>query len=162
MIPLHPQPLRGFDYRGKYRYFITFCTYYRRPLFTSVEHVDLARTQILRAAGQESFDLIAYCFMPDHVHLLVSGSLPSSDGRRFIARAKQFSGFYYQKEFRERLWQRYSDEHVLRPEEDTFRFARYILENPVRAGLVRSLYDYPYLGCSGYTFDQILNAWLSG
>jgi REP element-mobilizing transposase RayT len=113
MIPLHPQPLRGFDYLGKYRYFITFGTYYRRPLFTSAEHVELARTPILRAAAQESFDLIAYCFMPDHVHLLVSGSLPVSDCRRFIARAKQFSGFYYQKEFHERLWQRYSYEHVV-------------------------------------------------
>jgi REP element-mobilizing transposase RayT len=131
MIPLHRQPLRGFDYLDKYRYFITFCTYHRRPLFMSAPHVDLTRTQILRAAGQESFDLIAYCFMPDHVHLLVSGSLSSSDCRRFIARAKQFSGFYYQKEFRERLWQRYS-------------------------------YDYPYLGSSGYTVDQILDARQSG
>jgi len=32
---------------------------------------------------------------------------------------------------------------VVRPEEETFRLARYILENPVRAGLVRPVYDYP-------------------
>ena len=99
---------------------------------------------------------------PDHLHLLVSGSLPSSDGRRFIARAKQYSGFYYQKEFHERLWQRYSFDHVIRPEEGMFQFARYILENPVRAGLVRSVAEYPYLGSSCYSIDEILGERQSG
>ena len=158
MIPLHPQHLKGFDYLGEHRYFLTFCTDFRRPLFTSAERVDLACTQILRAATRESFHTIVYCFMPDHVHLLVAGSHPASDCRQFIARAKQFSGYHYQNQFKERLWQRYGFEHVLRAEEDTFRVARYILENPIRAGLVQSVYDYPYIGSSCYSINQILDS----
>ena len=158
MIPLHPPRLRGFDYLGEHRYFLTFCTHFRRPFFTSRERVEGARTQILRAADDEGFDLIAYCFMPDHLHLLAAGSRPNSDCRRFITRAKQFSGYHYQKEYDERLWQRYGYEHVLRADEDTFRIARYILENPIRAGLVQSVHDYSYLGSTVYSIDQILDS----
>ena len=96
--------------------------------------------------------------MPDHVHLLAVGCQPSSNCRRFITRAKQFSGYHYQRAFNERLWQRYGYEHVLRPSEDVFGVARYILENPIRAGLVRSAQDYPYLGSTLYSIDQILDS----
>ena len=158
MIPLHPQALRGFDYRGEHRYFLTFCTCWRRPLFTAPERVDLARTQILRAAADEQFALIAYCFMPDHLHLLAVGCQPTSDCRRFVTRAKQFSGYHYQRVFNERLWQRYGYEHVLRASEDIFSVARYILENPLRAGLVRSVQEYPYLGSTLYPIATILDS----
>jgi hypothetical protein len=44
------------------------------------------------------------------------------------------------------LWQRSYFEHVMRDDEDTFQVARYILDNPVRAGIVRNPEDYPFLG----------------
>jgi hypothetical protein len=44
------------------------------------------------------------------------------------------------------LWQRSYFEHVLRDDEDSFQVARYILENPVRTGMVRNPEDYPFLG----------------
>jgi putative transposase len=82
--------------------------------------------------------------MPDHVHLLAEGVTETADGLRFIARAKQFSGFYYSKQFGKPLWQRYGYEHVLRTDEESLGVAKYILENPVRAGLVRSPQDYEF------------------
>jgi REP element-mobilizing transposase RayT len=39
-------------------------------------------------------------------------------------------------QFGDRLWQRYGFERVLRDDEATLDVARYILRNPVRAGLV--------------------------
>ncbi len=48
----------------------------------------------MRAASENEFDVIAYCFMPDHLHLLVEGKSDRSDGKPFIARAKQYSGYY--------------------------------------------------------------------
>jgi REP element-mobilizing transposase RayT len=96
--------------------------------------------------------------MPDHLHLLVTGEQANSDCRGFIARSKQFSGYYYQKQFGHRLWQRYGYEHVLRTEEGTLSVARYILENPLRAGLVRDVRQYPFVGLSIYSVEQILDA----
>ena len=40
----------------------------------------------------------------------------------------------------------------------TLRVARYVLENPVRAGLVTRVQDYPFLGSDVYTVEQVLEA----
>jgi putative transposase len=86
--------------------------------------VDLVLQQFLRAGAEQDFALIAFCFMPDHVHLLVAGTLENADGKRYIALAKQYSGFYYKKAHHRRLWQRYPFERVLRNDEATLAAAR--------------------------------------
>ena len=96
--------------------------------------------------------------MPDHVHLLVEAQSDDSDGRQFIKRAKQFSGYYFKQRFGTPLWQRYGYEHVLRGDEDTLPVARYILENPLRAGLVASVDEYPFVGSTMYSVREILEA----
>jgi putative transposase len=146
----YPQRLKGFSYLGFYRYSLRFCTDDRRPLFESGPVVDLVKAQIVRSASEECFAVIAYCFMPDHLHLLVEGQAEDSDGKRFIARSKQYSGFYYAREFGSRLWQRYGFERVVRDNEQTLTVARYILENPVRAGLVKTIEEYPFSGSFVY------------
>src|SRR5580765_7084061 len=109
-----PGHLKAFDYVGLYRYFLTFCTDWRRPLFGTAAVVSLTLSQISRAAAHEGFALLAYCFMPDHLHLLVEGLTDAADCRRFIKSAKQNSGYYFEKEFNRKLWQRYGFERILR------------------------------------------------
>jgi putative transposase len=158
MFPRHPERLKGFDYVGEYAYFLTFCTDYRHRAFVSSERVQIVSTQILRAASEEGFALIAYCYMPDHVHLLVTGERENSDCKRFISLSKQLSGYHYQKAFGRKLWQRYGFEHVLRADEDLFGVARYVVENPVRARIVDSVCDYPFTGSALYTVSQIIDS----
>src|SRR5262249_39232961 len=138
--------------------FLTFCTSNREQVFISREPFDFVRNLILRAADDERFAILTDCFMPDHVHLLVEGESEISDCRRFITRAKQFSGFHFSRHFHKTLWQRYGYEHVLRDDEDTRGVAKYILENPVRAGLVRSPQDYEFSGSARYAIQEILDA----
>ena len=95
--------------------------------------------------------------MPDHVHLLVEGTTEDADLKRFITRAKQYSGFYYAKQSNDRLWQRYSFERILRDEDATPVVARYILENPIRAGLAASVTDYPFLGSGVYSLAELMD-----
>jgi putative transposase len=156
MLTQSPGHLKGFDYLGFYRYSLTFCTDYRRPVFRDGAAVELVLAQISRAATENQFAVIAYCFMPDHLHLLVEGQSDASDCKRFIARAKQYSGFHYKQQWRRTLWQRYGFEHVLRDEELTFVVARYILENPVRARLVERIQDYPYVGSLVYPLAHLV------
>jgi hypothetical protein len=47
---------------------------------------------------------------------------------------------------------------VLRNEDESMGVARYILENPVRAGLVQSPLDYDFSGSSRYSVHEILDA----
>jgi putative transposase len=158
MLTGNPGHLNSFDYVGLHRYFLTFCTDSRHRHFVVREHVDLVLEQILRCAGETAFAIVAYCFMPDHVHLLVEAQSEASDCRQFIKRAKQFSGYYFKQKFGKALWQRYGFEHVLRNDEATLSVARYIVDNPVRGGLVRRVEDYPFTGSRVYPLAQILEA----
>jgi len=56
------------------------------------------------------------------------------------------------------LWQEGYYEHVLRAEENVRSIARYIVENPVRAGLVAHAIDYPYLGSDRWTVRELLES----
>jgi len=154
----NPGHVKSFDYLGLHRYSLTFCTNHRALFFTDKGRVDLVLEQILRSATENEFAIVAYCFMPDHLHLLVEGLSDRSNGLLFIDRAKQYSGYYFKKAFRTKLWQRYGFEHTLRNDEATLSVARYILENPLRAGLVERVQDYPFLGSLMYSLEQILDA----
>ena len=105
----------------------------RQKVFTAHPVVDLVLQQFLRAGAEQGFALIAYCFMPDHVHLLVAGESEASDGKRYIALAKQYSGFYYKQQHGRRLWQRYPFERVLRNDEAMLTVARYITLDEILA-----------------------------
>ena len=72
------------------------CTDDRRPVFVDPKPVELVLAQFMRTANEQRYVLTAYCFMPDHVHLIVSGLSDDSDLKTFIARAKQYSGFPFQ------------------------------------------------------------------
>ena len=158
MLTGNPGHLETFDYVGLHRYFLTLCTHSRHHHFVVREHVDLVLEQIVRSAADTGFAIVAYCFMPDHVHLVVAAESAASDCRQFIKRAKQFSGYYFKQRFRKSLWQRYGFERVLRNDEPTLGVARYTLENPVRAGLATCAEEYPFSGSLVYPIAEILAA----
>ena len=141
-----PPHLKHFDYTGFHRYFLTFCTDERRPIFKERRAVDLVLSQISRASTERHFAVLAYCFMYDHLHMLVHGQSEDADCKRFMTLAKQYSGYYYSKEIGGQLWQRYGYERTLRKDEATLDVARYIIENPLRAKLVAKIEDYPFVG----------------
>src|SRR5688572_2927134 len=103
-----------FAYLGCYRYSLTFCTHRHAPLFRSPAIVSSVLSQISQAAHTERMAVLAYCFMPDHLHLLVAGEHEDTDAEKFIRRAKQLSGYYYKQIYREQLWQRSAWDRVLR------------------------------------------------
>lgn len=158
MSPDYPRHLSSFDYRGKYRYFLTFCTHGRRPYFTSGATVDLVLEQFRRAATAQHMAILAWCFMPDHLHVLVEGTRDTSSLLAFVRVAKQRAGFLFSRRAGSRLWQRHGYERVLRKDEDLFSVAAYIVANPVRAGLVRNVREYAFLGSDVYSVEELAEA----
>jgi putative transposase len=92
--------------------------------------------------------------MPDHVHLLVEGRAVDSDVERFVHQAKQRSAYQFSRRFRQKLWQPSWYDRVLRDDDETPWFVVYVVENPVRAGLVESFEQYPFYG-SKYANEDI-------
>jgi REP element-mobilizing transposase RayT len=76
---------------------------------------------------------------------LRQGALPAT-----MREVKGYSGYYVKQRLIERgperpriIWQEGYYDHALRSEESLPDVARYIVMNPVRAGLVKSIRDYP-------------------
>ena len=137
--------LSSFDYTGPYAYLLTINTARRQNALADRAVVDQCETALQEAADKHEFELLAYCFMPDHMHLLVQGS---EDSRltSFMKRFKQVSGFRYKQTFQRLLWQRSYYDRVLRVEDDLAVVADYIWNNPVRAGIVETPSAYPFNG----------------
>jgi REP element-mobilizing transposase RayT len=95
--------------------------------------------------------------MPDHLHLLVEGKAHDSSCRQFAARCQRYSGFLYSRQFGASLWQRTCAERVLRDREQAYSVARYILENPIRAGLAATVDEYPFLGSLLYSRAELID-----
>lgn len=142
-------------YVGVQRYFVTICTFRRRTYFTGRLTVRFAVEHLLPTAFAYGFEVIAYCFMPDHVHLLLEATREDCNFRTFVALFKQRTAYEYRQRTGGTLWQESFYDHVLRREETTPTIVAYVIENPVRAGLCRSADDYPHIGSTRYSREEL-------
>ena len=125
-------------------YVVTTGTYKRQPFFRQWQIGRLVVAEMRRLQAENIVQSLAWVIMPDHVHwLLVLGESMSLSvmvqtfkGRtaRRVNQALQRTG---------KVWQTAFYDHVLRRDEDVRTVARYIVANPLRAGLVAQLGDYP-------------------
>ena len=134
-------------YRHPSAYSITTAVKGRRPVFRDAQIVEMCLQKLREAAAKNGFEVVAYSFMPDHLHLLAR-TVENGDLVAFMRLFKQLSGYAYRRLTgdSEVLWQTSYHDHALRQEESLHDAARYIWGNPVRAGLVECAEEYPYSG----------------
>ena len=88
---------------------------------------------------------MAFVVMPDHVHWMVQ-LLNETSLSQVLQAVKSVSGHrlnsYLQR--KGRFWQPGFHDHALRKEEEIKDVARYIIANPLRAGLVTSVRAYSH------------------
>jgi REP element-mobilizing transposase RayT len=131
-------------YMSKRTASVTIGTHVRHRWFSLFPEFSDRVVEILHKSVLDSdIRLFAWCLMPDHVHLLVEcenlvGFVRSFKGRATAAARAVDSDH--------RLWQRSFYDHLLRTDEDVRTVARYIWENPVRAGIVRKPAEYRWSG----------------
>jgi REP element-mobilizing transposase RayT len=148
--------MKGFSYRGKFQYFLTFCTAERQPIFTDEQVASSVARQILQDAAACAFAVPAYVLMPDHGHWLFDGLTDSSSLRPFVKLTKQNTGFAFRRQTGRFLWQDGYHDTVIRDGVHLLDVIRYIVENPVRAGLVQSPEEYPLWGSGTTSREEIL------
>ena len=132
------------------------CAFDRLSYFTDLAFGARACTQLLETAARWAVEVIAYCFMPDHLHCLIEGKTATANSRKFAGVFRQVSGFHFEGE--RSLWQEGYFDHVLRQEDDTGAVVKYIVLNPVRAGLCADPRDYPLLGSSRFELSELMTA----
>ncbi|MEE8638646.1 MAG: transposase [Candidatus Margulisiibacteriota bacterium] len=137
--------IKDFNYMGSYVYFITICTFDKQIYFKDAEIVGKLLCNLKQEADRFFCSIYAYCFMPDHLHLLLIGD-EEANLMKCIKIFKQKSGYYFKQRFGKQLWQRSFFDHVLRKRKYINDVAGYIFENPVRKKLVDDFRKYPYQG----------------
>jgi REP element-mobilizing transposase RayT len=125
-------------------YLVTTVTEQRIPWFQ-----ELAFAQIMCQClqGQDCIvDATKMCWvvMPDHVHLLIQ--LGEAGLSEVVKKMKAISARRLNHEIGRAgcFWATGFHDYALRREEELKDVARYIVANPVRAGLVKRVADYPY------------------
>ena len=126
-------------------YLLTTITHDRRPLFS---HFSCARTVIQSMRYLHSSQIVeslAFVVMPDHLHWLC---IPQPDyPLNYIMHSlKSWTANELSKHcaIQGPIWQPAYHDRALRKEEDIRSVARYIVGNPLRAGLVTSIGDYSH------------------
>jgi REP element-mobilizing transposase RayT len=96
---------------------------------------------ILKQAVEISgYELVAYCLMPDHLHVLVQAGEQARSLSGLVGSFKS----YCLKATGRKLWQPGFYEHILRKDETVTTVAEYIGNNPVRRGLVAGREEYEW------------------
>jgi putative transposase len=133
-------------YLGLRSYFLTVCASQRRKLFTDARLVELLISELGQQFRSHGFSIYAYCFMPDHCHVLTVALTETSDVARAVRAFKGASAARARSLGIRNLWQRDYYDHILRSSESFDAAAAYIFENPVRARLVFHPHDWPFSG----------------
>ncbi|MFC4864481.1 transposase [Pseudomonas sp. JS3066] len=125
-------------------YLLTTVTHERTPVFAHWSSGCLVAREIYAMRNGHSLETLAWVLMPDHLHWLVQ--LQSGTLEQHVRRLKSRSAIALNsmKKSSGRVWQKGFHDHALRREEDVRTVARYVVANPLRAGLVEKLADYPF------------------
>jgi REP element-mobilizing transposase RayT len=120
-------------------YLITTVTQYRKPVFADFYAARQLVQTLIFEHQRGTADTLAYVVMPDHLHWLMTlGSI------KRLAAVVQAVKAASARRLGRPVWQAGYHDHALRGEDDLVALARYIVANPLRAGLAEKIGDYPH------------------
>lgn len=106
---------------------------------------------IRRVKNEMGFELYAYCLMTNHVHLFLKEKNPGEIAKIMSKLLSHYATWFNKKYERSGalFGNRYKSEPV---EDDRYLISlmRYIHQNPVKAGIVKSVEEYPHSSYSEY------------
>jgi putative transposase len=147
-----------FEAPGEVR-FLTFSCWHSLPILQSDWAKDEVVDQLSYLKASEKLEVFAYCVMPNHVHILLRtdplslpvpkmlSNLKARSSRKILIKLRQS---FYPLEGSEamavresRVWQRGGGyDRNIHSGEEFLEKARYVEDNPVKAGLCKSAEEY--------------------
>lgn len=124
-------------------YHVTVCTDNRKIWFDNLYCGRIVVHQMRRLHEEKIVSSMAWVIMPDHLHWLFQlGEIESLSNAMKAVKARSSLDLNAHLHRKGSIWQRGFYDHALRKEEDIKKVARYIVANPLRAGLVERIGDY--------------------
>jgi putative transposase len=136
-------------------FFITANAYMKRNILQSVRMGELLIDVLYSYRTQGKFLLHDFVVMPDHLHAIISPSVPIKKAGQFIKggfsfRAKKELGYLHN------VWQPGFHDHRIRNFDEYCVYKRYVAFNPVKRGLVIAPEEFQYSSSSGkYELDSL-------
>ncbi len=144
-------------YIGEISVSLTMCIKDKVCLFSDTEVINIF-TDILENVVENNRCIIpVYYFMPDHQHMIITGTHEDADLIKIITKYKQKTGFWLSKNRAGIRWQKDFYDHIIKKHEDLSTQVRHILDNPVRKGIVSHWHEYRYKGSIGCDLDDTLD-----
>ncbi|HRP77018.1 MAG TPA: transposase [Rhodocyclaceae bacterium] len=126
-------------------YLLTTVTRARERIFADFVLARLAIAQMRQITARGYCHTLAFVLMPDHLHWLIQlsehdlsrvvGGFKANSARR-VNRQRNTPGLP--------VWQHGFHDRAVRRDEDLIALARYVVANPLRAGLAARPGDYPH------------------
>ena len=118
--------------------------YLRQPAIAQV-----VVNSLLRGVEEGHYELGAYAVMPNHVHTLLLPKVPPSQLMRALKGVTAREANRILNRTGQSFWQGESYDHWVRDQTEWDRIAKYIEENPVKAGLAVRAEAYPWSSAGG-------------
>ncbi|MGM0587614.1 MAG: transposase [Bacteroidota bacterium] len=122
------------------------------PYWLRQENIAELVKEAIHYRDGEEYDLLAYCIMSNHVHMVFS--LDNEDERDIsprpvtdiLGKLKSFTALQANRLLDRNgpFWHSESYDHVVRDWDELKRIIKYTLNNPVKAGLVSKWEDWPH------------------
>jgi len=127
-------------------YLVTTVTHQRQPLFNNFNNARFVIKSLRYVEHTRQLRSLCYVIMPDHLHWLLSlGN--TSDLSKIVSDVKRRSSYRINEKnhsIGSVIWQPGFHDYALRKEDEIKGVARYVIANPLRAGLVDKIGDYPF------------------
>jgi putative transposase len=147
--------LKNFDYGShEHLFFITICTAAKQNYFTDPKISKIVIDELEHRRTNQEIRLFCYCIMPNHLHMLIrlnenytkkEGAFGERTLQNWVSAFKRYTAKILRETFNvEPLWQSNFYDHVIRKDESLLEICSYILNNPVRKGMVSNWEEYPY------------------
>jgi putative transposase len=143
-------------YQGEVSVAFTLCTKSRKPIFMDQHIMDVFTDKLASIIKKTGCIVPVYCFMPDHQHIMITGTSSAADVWATLVSYKQKTGYWLSKNNLDFEWQKDFCDHVIKEREQVATQVRYLLDNPVRKGLARTWEEYPYKGSMGCELKDVL------
>jgi putative transposase len=129
-------------------YFVTTCTFQRRRILTSPKIAAVLVEECRNARERHGWAIGRYVVLPDHVHFFCSSELDAKPLPSFLQAWKQWTSKRIASELdiAGAIWQPEFFDYVLRSSESYSQKWDYVLDNPVRAGLVSNADEWRWQG----------------
>jgi len=113
------------SYRGQITVAFTVCVAGRQTIFDRADRVHPLKDLLAARSKAHFCDVMLYCFMPDHLHIILCGASADADADadawKAITDFKQHSGYFLSKNkglYANATWQKDFYDHIIRVNED--------------------------------------------